>query len=220
MVAASSPLTVGPGLTAQLDVDGARAVLRLQGEVDLAVADALEQLVADVTSFATKVDLDLGGVSFIDPRGARVLVSMTPDDGAVVITALSPPVRRVLGITYPEHPLGPGCPDGDEPSRAIGAHSPARTLPGIRRDRPRAAVHPNGRLPMTDPHADTGSAEAAHSHPHEHDGTTHAHEHASHDHEHVEHAHVHEHVAAAGTTEHEHAHAHDPAVAETHEHTH
>jgi|SRR3954452_9131870 len=56
------------------DIDG-RAHLTLRGELDLATAPELEQLVNEHIDSAREVVVDLRGLEFMDSSGIRVLVA-------------------------------------------------------------------------------------------------------------------------------------------------
>jgi anti-anti-sigma factor len=62
-------------LTVRVERDGRELVVRLFGDLDIASAKRLEdELVRATASDASAVTLDLGGLSFIDSTGLRVLV--------------------------------------------------------------------------------------------------------------------------------------------------
>jgi anti-sigma B factor antagonist len=64
------------GLGVQLEHEGERLVVRARGELDLASAAGFEAKLRDaIRANSFGVILDLGGVTFIDSTGLRVLIS-------------------------------------------------------------------------------------------------------------------------------------------------
>lgn len=61
-------------LTVELNVDAQAAVLVLAGELDLETAPQLDQELARIESRATRVVIDLGGVTFMDSTGLSSIV--------------------------------------------------------------------------------------------------------------------------------------------------
>lgn len=82
-------------------------LLRFTGEIDIASADRLRNLleseIARESGTGRRVLVDLGGVTFIDSFGLRVLVSIhgvvPPGSGAFDIVDASPQVRRTFTVT-------------------------------------------------------------------------------------------------------------------------
>lgn len=75
-----------------------RVVVHVEGDLDMASADAFEQAVSPVTS-APHVVLDLGGCTFLDSTGMRLIAATVQQAPRVSIVASDPGVRRVLEIT-------------------------------------------------------------------------------------------------------------------------
>ena len=88
---------------ALLRIDATPEALRLEGEIDLAVADQLaESLQSSIGSGITSVDLS--GVTFIDSTGVHVLLSAgnaLDGQGPLVLLRPSKPVRRILDLVLP-----------------------------------------------------------------------------------------------------------------------
>jgi anti-sigma B factor antagonist len=64
------------GLGVQLEQEGERVVVRAEGELDLASAKGFEAKLREaIRASSFGVILDLGGVTFIDSTGLRVLIS-------------------------------------------------------------------------------------------------------------------------------------------------
>jgi anti-sigma B factor antagonist len=77
---------------------------RLNGELDMATAEDLSQLLRTAVLECRPVVLDFSGVSFMDSSGLRALLQaagLLSGNGSMVI--LNPPaqVRRVLDISIP-----------------------------------------------------------------------------------------------------------------------
>jgi anti-sigma B factor antagonist len=84
--------------------DGGRAVLALEGELDMASADRLQQAIDDEALRAeTSVVLDLEELQFIDSTGLRVILRALEHcrgrGQEFAITRGSPQVQRLLSIT-------------------------------------------------------------------------------------------------------------------------
>lgn len=92
-------------LRADLSVDGDQTVVRLVGELDIATAPVLQDLVDTAASRAElrTLVLDLGGVDFMAAAGMNALVHAHrlcgERDASVRLRAVGPQVRRVLAIT-------------------------------------------------------------------------------------------------------------------------
>lgn len=86
--------------------------LGVDGELDLATAAKLEeQLHAIEGTDADVILVDLGGLSFIDSTGIRVLLkaaARSRDDGRLALQGASPRIRRVLDLAGVA-PLLPLC---------------------------------------------------------------------------------------------------------------
>lgn len=77
---------------------------RLEGELDMATANDLSQLLRDASTSGDPIVLDFSGVSFMDSSGLRALLEgagKANGDGPVVILNPSDQVRRVLDISIP-----------------------------------------------------------------------------------------------------------------------
>ena len=88
----------------QLQITPTDDGFRLEGELDMATADDLSQLLRDASTKGDPIVLDFSGVSFMDSSGLRALLEgagLPNGSGSVVI--LNPPdqVRRVLDISIP-----------------------------------------------------------------------------------------------------------------------
>jgi anti-anti-sigma factor len=85
--------TSGPGVRVSGAVEGERARLRVQGDLDLSTAQAVRNAVCEaLDAGAREIVLDLGDVGFLDSTGLSVLLHAARDvdrRGAVLRT-LSP----------------------------------------------------------------------------------------------------------------------------------
>lgn len=81
--------------------------LAASGEID---AHTAPTLAAAIDAAGTDVTLDLAGVEFVDSSGLRVLIDahqrLADAGGALRLTALSDPVRRLLEISGVSDYLG------------------------------------------------------------------------------------------------------------------
>jgi len=81
--------------------------LAASGEIDAHTAPALA---AAIDAAGPEVTLDLAGVEFVDSSGLRVLIDahqrLADAGGALRLTALSEPVRRLLEISGVSDYLG------------------------------------------------------------------------------------------------------------------
>jgi anti-anti-sigma factor len=77
---------------------------RLEGELDLATAGGLTDLLNTAADSDDPIVLDFSGVPFMDSSGLRALLEAARSDdcGPVVIKDPSPQVRRLLEITIPD----------------------------------------------------------------------------------------------------------------------
>lgn len=82
----------------------------MAGELDASTSPSLSVAFAELPTATSQVDVDLGGVTFIDSSGLRVLIALndrvTADGGSVVVSSASNPVRRLLEITGLEATFG------------------------------------------------------------------------------------------------------------------
>jgi anti-anti-sigma factor len=78
---------------------------RLEGELDVATAGGLTELLLAASEGDDPVVLDFSGVSFMDSSGLRALLEgagLPNGSGPVVIKDPTPQVRRVLEISIPD----------------------------------------------------------------------------------------------------------------------
>jgi anti-anti-sigma factor len=77
---------------------------RLDGELDMATADGLMDVLRTTTDTDDPIELDFSGVTFMDSSGLRALLqaARSEDCGPVVVKDPSPQVRRLLEISVPE----------------------------------------------------------------------------------------------------------------------
>jgi len=85
------------------EIDG-RAHMTLRGELDLATAPELEQLLTERIDAKQDVVVDLRGLEFMDSSGIRVLVramrvSRTNDVELAVCVRSSSPIHKVLELS-------------------------------------------------------------------------------------------------------------------------
>jgi anti-anti-sigma factor len=89
--------------------DGNEMIVALQGEIDLASAGDLRELLLDALAQATEVLVDLSGVGFIDSSGVGALIAAdayTRGNGSTIaLRGLSDAARRVIEILGLEHTL-------------------------------------------------------------------------------------------------------------------
>jgi anti-sigma B factor antagonist len=84
---------------------------RIGGELDAGNVDRLINAVAPLPSMnGGQIQLDLGGVTFIDSSGLGALITLnnrvTSVGGSVVVRSASAPVRRLLAITKMDEVFG------------------------------------------------------------------------------------------------------------------
>ena len=111
-------------LTITASFDGGVCVLTARGELDgPAVPGLLRQAAPEVSRpQVERLVLDLGGLSFLDVTGARALAAVTwsaPPGCPVIVRAVSPPARRVLGLVGLNLER-PACPAGPQERPAPG----------------------------------------------------------------------------------------------------
>ena len=87
-----------------IDIEGARAVVSVHGEVDVATAPTLGGLLESLVEHGhTELVLDLGGLQFFDASGARVLARvlslLQPCNGTLVLRSVPVRTERILRIT-------------------------------------------------------------------------------------------------------------------------
>jgi anti-anti-sigma factor len=101
-----------PALRISADADGATAVLRLAGELDLATADVLRERVREVVGHDSQVRrlvFDLAGLEFMDVTGLGALLEarrkVTAVGGSVALQRPRPMVMRMLNLLELEDAL-------------------------------------------------------------------------------------------------------------------
>lgn len=114
--------------------DDGTAVVRVTGDVDMAVEEALHTAVLDCAEAASRsggtVDIDLDGVEFMDSAGLRSLMRLHIEHGDVItIRRVSSPVARLFEIAGVADWLmagasgEPGTDDRDD-ATVMGASAP------------------------------------------------------------------------------------------------
>jgi anti-anti-sigma factor len=111
-------------LTVNIVVDGARSVVAVRGEIDLATAPLLEATVkAVIDQGCTQVVFDASGVDFMDCSGLRSVLGLAERlgrrGGALVIRTPSAQVTRLLDLSgvdaiVPVDQPAASAPDGDD----------------------------------------------------------------------------------------------------------
>ena len=88
----------------QLQITPTDDGFRLDGELDMATADGLIDLLRATADSDDPIVLDFSGVQFMDSSGLRALLQAagSEDCGPVVVKDPSPQVRRLLEISIPE----------------------------------------------------------------------------------------------------------------------
>lgn len=80
-----------------------RVIVKLQGEIDLATVEKVNQTLSEALTSASDVNVDLSGVSFLDSSGIRALVQayrQAESAGArLYVTGAQDWVARVLEVT-------------------------------------------------------------------------------------------------------------------------
>jgi anti-anti-sigma factor len=100
----------GDLLTVTVERDGDVLVIRPSGELDLSTTQTLDaELRKGLAGDASQVILDLGGLSFIDSSGLRLLVFASArgrDSGdRLRMLRATEPVQRMLALTGLDHSL-------------------------------------------------------------------------------------------------------------------
>ena len=88
----------------QLEITATDEGFRLEGELDMATAESLSEVLRTAAPNEDPIVLDFEGVSFMDSSGLRALLEGTglpKERGPVVILNPTPQVRRVLDISIP-----------------------------------------------------------------------------------------------------------------------
>ncbi len=106
MPATTRPLDQGnPGSAfgAQVISEAREIVVLVRGEIDIATAPALWEVLAEAIPGTHRLVLDLGDTTFIDSTGlsifVRALRRLRYDGGDLILRSLRPNVREVLRIT-------------------------------------------------------------------------------------------------------------------------
>lgn len=92
------------GIELKVDRNGAGAVLRVTGEVDLTSAPRLDdEVTALIEGAVTDLTIELTGVSFMDSTGLRVLLKASKmidsTGGKLHLAQPSDPVKRLLEVS-------------------------------------------------------------------------------------------------------------------------
>jgi anti-anti-sigma factor len=95
--------------------DGA-CVVRVSGEVDLAVAAEFQEQVRGCLTRSARVELDLGGLTFIDSSGLGSLVLLQKEAAqqakSLVLVNVNARVNRLLEVTGLQHTFDIRSPQG------------------------------------------------------------------------------------------------------------
>jgi anti-sigma B factor antagonist len=89
----------------QLEITETEDGYRLEGELDMATAGGLTEVLQTAAGGDDPIVLDFSGVSFMDSSGLRALLDaadLPNGNGPVVILKPRPQVRRVLDISIPD----------------------------------------------------------------------------------------------------------------------
>ena len=79
-----------------VELDG--QVVRVRGEIDLAVRPALEKALSRMRANQPAV-LDLAGVTFIDSAGLACVLDATKHEAGATLGSMSPAVMQLLELT-------------------------------------------------------------------------------------------------------------------------
>ena len=117
-----------PPCTVAVQSDGDGMAVVLQGELDLAGADAVDAVFKGLSAAGHhRLQLDLGALEFLDSSGLRVILSARRHalgaGGELVVTRASTAVERILEVTGLLGLLVAGCAPDDRADghRADGA---------------------------------------------------------------------------------------------------
>lgn len=95
-------LLTRPVLSVERHPLGNRVRVTMAGEIDMSAEHEVRAGLGALAVDGGLVELDLGGVTFMDSTGVRLLIELRNRrslDQPFVITTASPPVRRVLDVT-------------------------------------------------------------------------------------------------------------------------
>jgi anti-sigma B factor antagonist len=94
----------------EVTLDAVAARVTLVGEIDMADAEPLRSLLAEVVGELRAVELDLRGVRFIDSAGCHALIQVAQHaarvGGRIRVLTADGPVRRVLSLLEMDQILG------------------------------------------------------------------------------------------------------------------
>jgi anti-sigma B factor antagonist len=97
-------------LDGRISIDRRPSGWSVAGELDASTSSTLSAAFAELPATIAQIDVDLGGVTFIDSSGLRVLIALndrvTGEGGRVVVSSPSNSVRRLLEITGLESTFG------------------------------------------------------------------------------------------------------------------
>ncbi len=97
-------------LDGRISIDSLPSGWRVAGELDASTSQSLSEAFAELPPGNAPVDLDLGGVTFIDSSGLRILITLseraTAEGRTVVVSSASNSVRRLFEITGLEPMFG------------------------------------------------------------------------------------------------------------------
>lgn len=101
------------GFDATVRIDGARGIVELVGELDMAAAAQLTARLQDIPlGEVTRAEVDAGRVTFIDSAGLRALLVWRDECEAAgvefLVVAVTPTVERIVHIAGVEDRL-PGA---------------------------------------------------------------------------------------------------------------
>ena len=94
-----------PRLAVEVTEDGASALVRVSGEIDLDSSPELrDELRRLIEGGCTRIVVDLAAVTFMDSTGlgvlARALRRAREKDGTLILASPQPAVRKILEITH------------------------------------------------------------------------------------------------------------------------
>src|ERR1700761_1822328 len=112
------------GLTLCVRPCGGSSEVRIEGEIDLCVADQLHELLLRIAQVhGPRLLLDLSAVSFMDCAGLRALVRTLRHaeqrGWSVHLTAPSASVRKIITLTGSESALPAWYPGGNDSSSTV-----------------------------------------------------------------------------------------------------
>ncbi|MFF3934618.1 STAS domain-containing protein [Streptomyces phaeofaciens] len=121
-----SPAQRPQGLLISTSRDGSSAVVCVQGELDIATAPCLRQVLESCADRREDITLDLRRLDFIDASGLRPVVAAHRRAGtqgsSFAVRNPSPPVRHILTLTGLEGLVDDRCDItvDDQPDRSTG----------------------------------------------------------------------------------------------------